>query len=71
MIIRPSVGSLDIYVTEGRMTVVSLKDLIVPTAAFDQDDAFRFLLVMRNITVRQFAVAASSPLLMVNKLVAV
>jgi hypothetical protein len=53
------------------IALVSLKDLIVPKPAFHKNDAFRFLAVLRNITVHQAAVAASSPLLMVNKIVAV
>ena len=53
------------------MAIVSLKDLIVPTPTFHKNDTFRFLTVMRNITVHQAAVAASSPLLMINKAVAI
>src|SRR5262249_38414372 len=53
------------------MALVSLKDLIDPKPAFHKNDAFRFLTVMRNITVHEAAAAATSPLLMVNKIVAV
>src|SRR5271157_145737 len=53
------------------MAIVSLQDLIRPAPEFYKNDAFRFLKVMRNITVHQAAVAASSRLLMVNKAVAV
>jgi len=53
------------------MAIVSLKDLIDPRPTFHKNDAFQFLTVMRNITVHQAAVAASSPLLMINKAVAI
>ncbi len=53
------------------MTIVSLEDLIRPAPEFYKNDAFRFLKVMRNITVHQAAVAAFSPLLMVNRTIAV
>lgn len=53
------------------MAIVSLKDLIVPRPTFHKNDTFQFLKVMRNITVHQAAVAVSSPLLMINKAVAV
>ncbi len=53
------------------MSIVSLKDLIRPKPAFNKSDTFRFVTVMRNVTVHQAVVSASSPLLMVNKIVAV
>jgi len=53
------------------MAIVSLQDLIRPAPEFYKNDAFRFLKVMRNITVHQAAVAAFSPLLMVNRTIAV
>lgn len=53
------------------MALVSLQDLVDPKPELYKSDTFRFLKVMRNITVHQAAVAASSPYSMVNKDVAV
>ncbi len=53
------------------MSIVSLKDLMRPKPLFNKSDTFRFVTVMRNVTVHQAVVSGSSPLLMVNKIIVV
>lgn len=50
--------------------IVSLQDLIKPDPKLYGNPEFRLLKVMRNITVHQAAVGASSPLMMVNRHIA-
>jgi len=51
------------------MMLVSIQDVMNPKPELYKCDTFRFLKVMRNITVHQAVVMASSPFSMVNRII--
>jgi len=53
------------------MSIVSVRDLTGLRSQMSASDLFRFIIVMRNVTVHQAVVSGSSPLQMVNRIISV